>query len=784
MNVPYGWLRELVENLPDPAATAELLDGLGLAVEALHERPAAPAGVVVARIERADAIEGSDHLLRTVVFDGAREHVVVCGAPNAAVGVHAALALPGTHLPAAGLDVGRREMLGVPSEGMLCSPKELGLFDHAGGLLVLGEDLPLGTPLEEAWPAETVLELELTPNRADAFSLLGVARDLAAKLGSAVRDPSASDALGDRDGKDGLSVQIEDADGCPHLVLQRIDGVRVTPSPAWLQRRLAALGLRPRNAVVDATNYVTYELGQPSHAYDRRVLEGGVLQVRPARQDESVTLLDGETRLLDPSDMTIATPGRDDQPSKAVGLAGVMGGLHDSVRRDTDSVALEVAHFDPVRVRTTAKRHGLHTDAHLRFERGVDPALPPRAAARCARLIAELTGGTVHPAVSVAGGATERAPVAIRPSRVGFLMGFEVPPETQARYLTALGCEVQQDESDAWTVVPPSWRFDLSIEEDLIEEVARLHGYEHIGRTRPDLPFTPERTDPTHRALRDELAAAGLTETIAYVFTGDEELARARAPQAVVALANPQGIERARLRTALHPGLLAAAATNRHEPDLALFEIGRVFGFEERERLGLLASGAWERGGWREGTPVDLWRLKGLLEGLAERRRASVIFRPAREDEAPMLHPGVAAVVTWNDREIGVAGRLHPEVQDAYGLPETYLAELDLPLDAVRLTVGTVPRQPYAERDLAILAPQEVPYAHVERTVRDAAGERLVQAFPFDVYQGAPLEEGIRSVAFRLRWRHPERALRDAEVDAWLGAVVAAVRAEGYAIRE
>ncbi len=783
MNVPYGWLRELVEGLPDPTATAELLDGLGLAVEEVREHPGAPAGVVVAEIVRAEPIEGSDHLLRTVVRDGDGERTVVCGAPNAVAGVRTALALPGTRLPALGATVEDREMLGVPSEGMLCSPKELGLYDHAGGLLVLGEDAPLGADLSELWPAETVLELELTPNRADAFGLLGVARDLAAKLGTTVHDPAAGLATGDPTGDDGLVAQVEDADGCPHLVVRRIDGVRVVPSPVWLQRRLAALGLRPRNAAVDATNYVTYELGQPSHAYDRRVLCGGVLQVRSARAGESVTLLDGEAYALDAADLTIATLGGDDG-STAIGLAGVMGGLRDSVEADTTSIALEVAHFDPVRIRTTAKRHGLHTDAHLRFERGVDPALPPRAAARCAGLIADLTGGAVHGAVTVAGGASPRPEIAFRPERVGFLMGFDVPEGDQERYLTALGCTVARGEGDAWTVRPPSWRFDLSIEEDLIEEVARLHGYEHIGRTRPDLPFTPPRTDPTHRALRDELAAAGLTETIAYVFTGDEELARARAPRAVVGLANPQGIERSKLRTALHPGLLAAAATNRDAPGLALFEIGRVFLEPERERLGLLASGAWERGGWREGTTVDLWRLKGLLEGVAARRRATLAFRPAEAEEAPMLHPGLAAVVTWDGAEVGVAGRLHPEVQDAYELPETYLAELDLPLAATRLTVETVPRQPYAERDLAVLAPATVPYAEIDGVVRRAAGGLLVEAFPFDVYAGAPLDEGIRSVAVRMRWRHDDRALRDAEVDTLLEAVVKAVRARGWTIRE
>lgn len=783
MNVPYDWLQELVPGLPPVAETADLLAGLGLGVEAIHERAAAPLGAIVVEVVEAEPIEGSDHLTRTVVDDGSERHTVVCGAPNCRVGVRTVLATPGARLEAVDLEVGRREVMGVASDGMLCSPKELGLFDYAGGVIVLGEDVPLGTALSDVWPAATVLELELTPNRADAFSLLGVARDLAAKLGRELRHPAADDVPGDPAGDDGLAVEIHDPAGCPRLVLQRVDEVEVAPSPIWLQRRLAALGLRPRNNVVDVTNYVTYELGQPSHAYDRRVLQDGRLQVRRAAAGETVELLDGERYELHPADLVIATPDATGTASKAVGLAGVMGGLHDSVRDDTTSVALELAHFDPVAVRKTAKRHGLHTDAHLRFERGVDPELPPRAAARCARLIAEVSGGRVHPAVSAAGGAADRPWIAFRPERVEFLMGFDVPLDEQRAHLRALGCEVTGDDAGAWAVRPPSWRFDLAIEEDLIEEVARLHGYEHIGATRPDLPFTPPRTDPTHRGLRDELAAMGLQETIAYVFAGAQELARARAPEAHVVLSNPQGIERSRLRTALHPGLLAAAAANRAEPGLALFEIGRVFLAHEEERLGLLLSGAWERGVWREGSEADVHRLAGLLESLAARRAARVELRPAAEGETPMLHPGVAAVVRWNGHEVGWAGRLHPEVAAAYELPATYLAELRLPLEAQRLTVGDIARQPYAERDLAIVAPTEVPYADLERLVRRASGERLVDVFPFDVYQGAPLAAGERSVALRLRWRHPERALRDEEVDTWLDAAIEAVRQAGYAIR-
>src|SRR5690606_22468626 len=301
---------------------------------------------------------------------------VVCGAPNVAPGQLGALARPGARLPGVPGEVGTRTIQGVESDGMLASARELGIYDHAAGIVTFGPDARVGAPLAELWPDETVIELELTPNRADAFSLLGVARDLGAKPGWRVRHPAEGLDPGDPGLDDGLSVDVRDGAGCPRFTLRRIDGVRVGPSPLWLQRRLAALGLRPRNNVVDVTNYVTFELGQPSHAYDLRALRGGVIQVRRARQGERLELLNEEAVELAAEDLVIATPTADGG-SQAIGLAGVMGGRHDSVAADTTSVALEVALFDPVTVRRSAKRHKLVTDARTRFERGVDPNLQP-----------------------------------------------------------------------------------------------------------------------------------------------------------------------------------------------------------------------------------------------------------------------------------------------------------------------------------------------------------------------------------------------------------------------
>jgi phenylalanyl-tRNA synthetase beta chain len=592
--------------------------------------------------------------------------------------------------------------------------------------------------------------------------------------------PAAGAEAGDPELDDGLQLEIADPAASPRFTLRLIGGVEVGPSPVWLQRRLAAIGLRPRNNVVDVTNFVTFELGQPSHAYDRRVLEGGVLQVRRARSGESVTLLDEASYTLNDEDLVIATPSGA-RGSRAIGLAGVMGGLHDSVVADTTEVALEVAHFDPVVVRRAAKRHRLSTDAHYRFERGVDPNLPPTASARAAGLIAELAGGRVHPGISAYGTDVQRPSIRFRPARVAYLTSLDVPRREQRSALQALGCEVRDLPDDAWDVQPPSWRFDLAIEEDLIEEVARVHGYEHIGVSVPAMHFVPPVADPTHRHLKEALAAMGLQETLNYVFTGPDELARAAAPRAAVTLSNPQGVERSVLRTALVPGLLAAAALNRGAPSLALFEIGHVFlpGGEE-ERLAMLWRGPWARGIWREDRPLDFFVAKGVVEELAAQTGAAVRCEPAA---APFLHPGASARVLWQDRDVGVLGRLHPEVASRFELDEVYVAELRLPLSGRRIQYRDVVRQPYAERDLAVVAPSQVSYAELASLARSAAGAELASVEPFDVYEGEQVGAGQRSVALRMRFQRADRALTDDEVDQRMRNVMRAVRDAGYDIR-
>lgn len=781
MNLPVSWLQTFFEQpLPPVDQLVDLLDGLGLAVEQVRQLPGVADGVVIVDILEVEAMQGSQHLKRTLVTDGQRQHQVVCGAPSVTPLLRTALALPGTVLPAMqNLQVAERQLLGVTSSGMLCSARELGLFDYAGGLITFGPDAPLGAQLADLWQPETVIELELTPNRADAFSLLGVARDLAAKLGVPYLHPAAGLDAGDPQGDDGLTLQVQDP-ACSRFTLRAIRGVQVRPSPVWLQRRVASMGLRPRNNLVDITNFVTFELGQPSHTYDLDELGGGVIQVRRAEAGESLVVLNDDQLQLAPGDLLIATPAPGGQ-SLPVGLAGVMGGRRGSVTDATTAVALEVANFDPVTVRRAGLRHKLVTDARTRFERGVDPNLQEVASARATALIVELAGGQADPALSSYGQGRQLPPVPFRPSRVQFLMDFDVPLQTQRRYLEALGCQVEEVGADDWRVTPPSWRYDMNIEEDVVEEVARLHGYEHIGQTVPTMHFVPKAADPTHRQLKLKLAAVGLQETISYVFTGQDELRRAGAPAPHVHLADPQGVERGVLRTALYPGLLAAAVANRRQPALGLFEVGRVFLEQEQERLALLTLGPRASSGWGTQLAGDFYAFKGILEGLAGLLGAELGMSPT--DQAPYLHPGVAAAVSWNGRQVGYAGRLHPEVAAAYELDTVFLAELSLPLDGRTIQFQEINRQPYAERDLAVIAPTELTFARLKQLCADAAGPLLISLQPFDVYQGGRLPEGTRSLALRFRFRAQGRALTDAQVDQLMENVIGAVRGAGYDVR-
>lgn len=778
MNIPYTWLNELVEDLPPLKQLCDLLDGIGLGVEEVHHFPAAPAGVVTAKIMTAEPVEGSTKLQKCSVSDGTDSYQVICGAPNARAGMVIALAKVGAELPI-GLTIGERDVMGVMSSGMICSAKELALFDYSAGIMGFAEDTPLSVELAELWQAEDVIELEVTPNRADCFSLLGVARDIATKLGTSYHHPAEGLDLGDANQEIGVSVNIE-SDVCDRFTLRRISDVTVAPSPIWLQRRLAHLGLRPKNNMVDVTNYVTFELGNPSHAYDLRALEDNAITVRQAQEGEPFSALNDNDYNLTAADTVISSGG------KAIGAAGVMGGKHDSVREGDDStteIVLEVAHFQPVAVRKTSKRLGISSDASYRFERGVDPNIAPLASARILQLMQQLGGGEIQAGLLDIGNDIRLPAIDFTPSRVEFLLGIAIPLAEQQGYLERLGCTVDIVSDDHWRVVPPSWRVDMTIPEDIIDEVARLHGFEHIPKTVPHMSFVPPLNDSTQRQLKSRLAALGLTETVTYVFTSEDALAETQAPASEVQLANPQGIETSVLRTALYPNLLYASARNHQIANLALFEVGSVFQKEaEPQRVAMLLRGNWLAGSWHEKVTVDFYVLKGVLEQLAAGWGVEVRLEPAQHYSA--LHPNISASVYWNGMLKGFAGRVHPQIEKALELPQTFIAELELPLDASTIAFKDIPRQQHSERDLAIIAPRAVSYQELASIVQNHAGEKLEHLMPVDVYEGEQLEAGMRSVAIRMRFRDPATSLTDAELDGYMQNIVAALSEKGYSIRQ
>ncbi|AEB12516.1 phenylalanine--tRNA ligase subunit beta [Marinithermus hydrothermalis] len=778
MRVPYSWLKEFLPDLPPPEDLEPILARLGLAVEAVHHIPAPPPGVVFGVVRAARPLPES--ALKVLEVDvGTRQVTMVSGAPNAREGIGVAAALPGTVLPD-GTELAERRIRGVASYGMALSPLEMGVGSYGGGLLELPADaLEPGTPLLQAWPEEWVLELELTPNRADAASVLGVARDLAAALGLSLVLPEPEVRAEEIEFP--VAVTVEDARGCDRYVARYARGLKIGPSPLGAQRRLLAAGLRPINNVVDATNYVMLELGNPLHAFDRRAVGEGIV-VRRAREGEALVTLDGERRALEAEDLVIAA--RAGGASTPIGIAGVMGGANSEVRPDTTEIILEVAHFDPVSIRRTARRLGLATDASYRFERGVDPNLPPLAAERFLELAQQWAGAEVAAVGVDVGGPKPRASVAFRPSYANRLLGTDWAEEAQLEVLRRLGCEVE-GQAEPYTVRPPTWRQDLAIEEDLVEEVARLVGYDAIPEALPEFFPAPDNRGAEapfleKARLREVLAGLGFQEVVNYAWVDPGDLARARAPEPVLRLKNPLDAQKDALRTALYPGLLRTVEANRAERNLLLFEVGNVFLEEEETHLALVLVGPAIPPVWSAGFGEGFYALKGLLEAAATRLGAAIQVHPHSHAH---LHPGISGTVLWNGAEVGWIGQIHPEITAALELPSVFAAELKLPLPRAERPFTDLPRFPAALRDLAVVVPEAVPYHEVATLLKDAAGAYLEGLEVFDVYRGAPLPAGQKSLAFHLSFRHPERTLRDEEVDAFMERIIQAVRDAGYDIR-
>ena len=815
MKISLKWLRELcpVKSAPADGSVAwsdeeiaRRLTLAGLEIEGRESRTL-EADVVSARVQTRTPVEGSDHLSVCQVDDGQATHQIVCGAQNYAAGDVVPLARIGAVLPG-GLTIKRAKLRNVESAGMLCSARELGLSDDHAGLLLLPRDTPLGVRMSELLGLpDTVLEVNVTPNRPDALSHLGVARELSALSGVPVQLPATQPSSGPLEGAPSgrARVDVEDAQRCPRFFARIIEGVSIGPSPVALQERLRACGIRPVSNVVDATNLALLELGHPLHAYDLDQLAESRLVVRRAREGEPLTTLDGKERKLSADDLVIADGAR------PVGLAGVMGGRTSEVSGKTTRLLLEGAMFEAAGVRRTARRHALHSEASHRFERGADEVMAKAAVDRCAELIVQLAGGKLLP------GAIDRYPaplpqtqVWVRPARVSAILGTKVPAQEVDARLRSLGLAELDGlpERRLWGV--PSWRRDLTREIDCVEEIARQRGLDTIPVEVPragvgeTAAFRPERVATA--AARSALSAAGFDEVLNYSFVAEADLhalwpaagapseaLSSAAPDAMRVL-NPLTVEQGAMRWSLLAGLLRNASYNfaRGAQELRLYELGRVYlpqvdprhpsgplawPVHEPRRLGLVLTGGSAKSVHREGRKLDFWDLKGAVEDVLEALGAGT----AKFEVAPFatLHPVSASAVSLGSEVAGRLGQIHPLVARAFDLPaETFVAELDwevaLAHAAQLRKLHGVPRFPAIARDLAFVVDDEVTAARMLAEIRasDSAG-LLEHVELFDVFKGDPSRwpADKKSMAYRLSLRTADRTLTDAEADALVTAI-------------
>jgi phenylalanyl-tRNA synthetase beta chain len=782
MKLPLSWLREWVEFPWSGADLAERLTLAGFEVEA--RLPAAPpfTGVIVAKIVSCARHLQADKLQVCSVDVGVAEPLqIVCGAANARVGLTSALATVGAVLPG-DVRIGAAKLRGVESAGMLCSARELGLADSSDGILELPDTLASGTDLRQALDLDDeILEVSITPNRGDAMSVLGLAREVAALAGAPLRGPALTPVPPTH--AETLRVTLEPGAGAGRFAARRVHGVDNTrASPWWLRERLRRVGLRSISPVVDITNYVLLELGQPMHAYDLALLRGG-LAARRARPPEALELLDGRT--VQPGDDTLVIA--DD--AGPVGLAGIMGGARTAISAGSRDIAFEVAWFDPDAIAGRARQYGLTTDASQRFERGVDPAGQERAVERATALLQGLAGGAAGPLTVTEQPAAlpRRAPVPLRARQLQRLLGVIVPAAEVEQRLRSLTMSVEAH-GEGWSVQPPSWRFDIGIEADLIEEVARLGGLAAITeQVAPQvLALRAPSTRAEEREVLETLAARGYREAISFGFVDPQLQSRLFPDVRAIELANPIASDLAVMRCSLWPGLLAAARTNlsRQQERVRLFEVATRFragdaGHEEQKVLALLALGPRLPEQWGVArAPVDFFDVKAdLMALLAVGGRAHDFqFEPAA---LGCMHPGRSARIVLDGCEVGWIGELHPEQVRALDL--TY-APILVEIDHAAATTLTRPqfqelsRYPHIRRDISFTVPEQVGFGHIRERVSVAASSLIKELRLFDLYQGAGVESGRKSIALGLILQDLNRTLTDDDADRIVGAVVTELR--------
>ncbi|MDL0430328.1 phenylalanine--tRNA ligase subunit beta [Marinobacter sp. TBZ242] len=783
MKFSEQWLREWVNPANDTQALMDQITMAGLEVDGFEPVAGKFSGIVVGEVVSVAPHPDADKLRVCQVSDGSQTVQVVCGAPNVRDGLKVPFAVVGAVLPG-DFRIKKAKLRGQPSEGMLCSEAELGLSENHEGLMELPEDAPVGQELDEFLKLNDVtIDVDLTPNRSDCLSIKGIAREVGVLNSLVVEGPEIGpvEALH----SEVPEIAVKAPEGCPRYLGRILRNVDLTvESPLWMQEKLRRSGIRSIDAAVDVTNYVMLELGQPLHAFDRDEIEGGIV-VRMAKPEEKLVLLDGQEVELTSDTLIIA------DHAKPIAIAGVMGGEHSGVSEKTRDLILEAAYFDPITLAGKARHYGLHTDASHRFERGVDYELARDAMERATALLMSIVGGEPGDIVEVVSkqDLPEDRTVDLREQRVADVLGLHIDRTTVEEILTRLGLHIDKLLKNGWRVHVPSFRPDISIEEDLIEEIGRIYGYNNLPVTEPigSLGLRPqeEAVRPVS-AIQDYFVSCGYQEAITYSFVDPKVQNLVDPEREGIALANPISSDLSVMRTTLWSGLLKTVAynQNRQQPRIRLFETGLRFvndndHIDQQPMLAGVVTGNQLPENWANGRrTADFFDVKGELESLFQLLGIEVQFIPSQH---PALHPGQTAELLRDGEHVGWLGTLHPQVQKKLELNGTILM-FELFLNSI--VSGYVPnfkdvsKFPEVRRDLAIIIGSDVGFADVERVARKHAGEHLTALRAFDVYEGESLGEGNRSLALSLFWQHPERTLNEEEVHSLFNGVIEALREE------
>ncbi|QFH71285.1 phenylalanine--tRNA ligase subunit beta [Enterobacter sp. E76] len=780
------WLREWVNPAIDSDALSGQITMAGLEVDGVDAVAGAFHGVVVGEVVECGQHPNADKLRVTKVnVGGDRLLDIVCGAPNCRQGLKVAVATVGAVLPG-DFKIKAAKLRGEPSEGMLCSFSELGISDDHSGIIELPADAPIGTDIREYLKLDdNTIEISVTPNRADCLGIIGVARDVAVLNKAPLNEPEIAPVAATIN--DALPITVDAPQACPRYLGRVVKGINVkAPTPLWMKEKLRRCGIRSIDAVVDVTNYVLLELGQPMHAFDKDRIDGGIV-VRMAKPGETLVLLDGSEAKLDEDTVVIA------DHHKALAMGGIFGGEHSGVNDQTQNVLLECAFFSPLSITGRARRHGLHTDASHRYERGVDPALQHKAMERATRLLIDICGGEAGPVIDVTNAShlPARATITLRRSKLDRLIGHHIPDDQVSDILRRLGCDVTEGEGQ-WQAVAPSWRFDMENEEDLVEEVARIYGYDNI----PDEPVQAGLVMGNHREanlslkrVKTLLNDKGYQEVITYSFVDPKLQQLVHPGEEALILPNPIASDMSAMRLSLWTGLLGTVVynQNRQQSRVRIFETGLRFVPDTQAPLGIrqdvMLAGAicgnrveehWDQAK----TGVDFYDIKGDLESVLELtgKLSEIEFKA---EANPALHPGQSAAIYLKGERIGFIGVIHPELERSFDLNgRTLVFELlwDKVSDRVVPQAQEISRFPANRRDIAVVVAENVPAAEILSECKKVGANQIVGVNLFDVYRGKGVEQGFKSLAISLILQDTSRTLEEEEIAATVARCVEALK--------